>query len=66
MDDVASQGFRLIDVVDQCVVRASPACRYLALSYVWGECKHLRNTLEDNLEQRLATPHSLDRSYREL
>jgi len=29
-------GLRMIDVVAQSVVSAPPACRYLALSYVWG------------------------------
>ncbi|KAL4894321.1 heterokaryon incompatibility protein-domain-containing protein [Aspergillus ambiguus] len=27
---------RLIDVQQQCLVEAEPGCRYLALSYVWG------------------------------
>ncbi len=32
-----ASGLRVIDVVDQKIVPAMPGCRYLALSYVWGE-----------------------------
>ncbi|KAF2136560.1 uncharacterized protein K452DRAFT_292284 [Aplosporella prunicola CBS 121167] len=31
-----AQGFRLIDVVDECLVQKTDRCSYLALSYVWG------------------------------
>lgn len=30
---------RMIDVVEGCVVLAPPGCRYVALSYVWGQIK---------------------------
>ena len=36
--------FHVIDVVDRCVIRAPPNCRYLALSYVWGGIKQMRLT----------------------
>lgn len=29
-------GFRVIDVIDNCLIDKSYPCRYLALSYVWG------------------------------
>lgn len=38
------KGFRLIDVQRMCVVRGNNESRYLALSYVWGHSKTLRNT----------------------
>lgn len=31
-----SEGFTVIDVVEQCLVRAPSNCRYITLSYVWG------------------------------
>ncbi|KAF1841238.1 HET-domain-containing protein, partial [Cucurbitaria berberidis CBS 394.84] len=50
--------FRVIDVQDQCVVQAPDACRYTALSYVWGQVQQplLKN---DNLEL-LKTKRSLN------
>lgn len=41
-DQHANANFHVIDVVSHCVVRASPACRYVALSYVWGGVHQLR------------------------
>ncbi|KAI9776985.1 MAG: hypothetical protein M1839_009129 [Geoglossum umbratile] len=49
--------FRLIDVVDQCIVRASPAWRYIALSYVWGNCAMLKNSKAE--QERLSAPNAL-------
>ena len=44
------KGFRLIDVQRMCVVRGNKQSRYLALSYVWGHSKTLRNTKEIRLD----------------
>ena len=38
------KGFRLIDVEHMCIVQGNNDSRYLALSYVWGQSKTLRNT----------------------
>lgn len=35
-------GFRLIDVVDNCLVRGIGRCEYTTLSYVWGQATVLR------------------------
>lgn len=32
------RGFRLIDVVDECLVEQQEPSEYVALSYVWGDC----------------------------
>ncbi|KAF1996982.1 HET-domain-containing protein [Amniculicola lignicola CBS 123094] len=50
-------GFRLIDVVHGCVVPASLEWRYIALSYVWGRCKVLKN--ETSIKKQLEQPGSL-------
>ncbi|KAF2492553.1 HET-domain-containing protein [Lophium mytilinum] len=52
-------GFRLIDVRDQCIVliEGSQSCRYLALSYVWGGPQHFQNTKAN--DSRLRCPGSL-------
>lgn len=42
--------FRVIDVVDNCLVRGDINCTYAALSYVWGRAKVLC-TLEGNVEK---------------
>ncbi|GFP55952.1 hypothetical protein TASIC1_0006012200 [Trichoderma asperellum] len=34
--------FRLIDVVDECIVVPPPSCQYVALSYVWGRTQYLQ------------------------
>ena len=38
------RGLRVIDVKSKCLVDAPPQCRYIALSYVWGETNTLRCT----------------------
>lgn len=47
---ILPKGFRLIDVQRMCVVRGNNQSRYLALSYVWGHSKNLRNTKEIRLD----------------
>ncbi|KAI9859128.1 MAG: hypothetical protein M1813_007084 [Trichoglossum hirsutum] len=37
----------LIDVEDMCIVPASNQCRYVALSYVWGQCNNYKFTKAD-------------------
>ena len=44
------KGFRLIDVQQMCIVEGHNDCRYLALSYVWGHSKTLRNTKNIRVE----------------
>lgn len=49
-----------IDVVDSCVVRATLDCRYVALSYVWGDTKttkRLEHVMENS--SKLQEPNSL-------
>ena len=41
------KGLRLVDVRNKCIVRVSEACRYVALSYVWGKPKFLQLRLEN-------------------
>ena len=46
-EDLDSYGFRVIDVKRHCIVAAPPGCKYLALSYCWGDVskkKHLKLT----------------------
>jgi len=54
--------FRLIDVVDNCVVPAPPNCKYAGLSYVWGNVdpSSILRLLKANLEE-LEKPGSLFR-----
>ena len=44
------KGFRLIDVQKMCIVEGNSGSRYLALSYVWGHSKTLRNTRNIRVE----------------
>jgi hypothetical protein len=41
---------RVIDVLKGCVVEAAPHCRYIALSYVWGDFQQVLLTV-DSLKQ---------------
>ncbi|KAK5652244.1 hypothetical protein OQA88_10741 [Cercophora sp. LCS_1] len=41
-----------IDVVDECLVRATSEVKYFALSYVWGNAS-ISQTLKSNLDSRL-------------
>lgn len=50
-------GFRVIDVVERRVVTPSPDCRFITLSYVWGETPDPTQTMAtlstiEDLEQR--------------
>ncbi|KAG2414911.1 hypothetical protein HFD88_006099 [Aspergillus terreus] len=40
--------FRLIDVVDECLVLKSEVCEYVALSYVWGPIPTILSLREDD------------------
>lgn len=51
------QNLRVIDTVDGCIVRAPPCCRYLALSYVWGNVE--QPMLTQATSERLSTPRAL-------
>ncbi|KAL8863324.1 MAG: hypothetical protein Q9178_000004 [Gyalolechia marmorata] len=42
------EGFRLIDVYGNCIIRYERQHRYIALSYVWGGVETLRNTKSIN------------------
>ncbi|KDR67303.1 hypothetical protein GALMADRAFT_130462, partial [Galerina marginata CBS 339.88] len=52
--------FRLIDVVDSCIVPAPHNCKYVGLSYVWGnvDISSILRLLKANLEE-LDKPGSL-------
>lgn len=55
-------GLKVIDVQEKCIVPASPACEYAALSYVWGTSEAARNSLmatSSNINI-LETPQGLD------
>jgi hypothetical protein len=52
--------FRLIDVVDNCVIQSPRDVRYVALSYVWGKEKFL-TAVTSNIE-RLEKPGALQHS----
>ena len=61
---LAKIGVRMTDVHQRCLVPAPAACRYVALSYVWGEAEVLQTTLS-NLTQ-LCKPHGLDKFLRDI
>jgi hypothetical protein len=50
--------FRVIDVGSMCIVDAEPGCRYLALSYCWGQTPSL-SLLKEN-KRELMTPRALE------
>lgn len=57
-------GLRMVDVERECVVLASAACRYAALSYVWGEGgDRSRFLLTDSTSWRLGRPGGLSSGY---
>jgi hypothetical protein len=56
--------FRVIDVVQNCIVDAPSGCDYLALSYVWGQAEQVR-LLKDK-KRVMMTTGGLDAKYRSL
>lgn len=58
------QEFRLVDTVDDCIIPAPQDCRYIALSYVWGQAAILKLN-EDNAET-FERPGSLTRHMADL
>ncbi|KDR74962.1 hypothetical protein GALMADRAFT_570303 [Galerina marginata CBS 339.88] len=65
VEDPATEipSFRLIDVVDNCIVPAPHNSKYVALSYVWGDIKPetVLRTLQGNVEE-LEKPGALSLS----
>ncbi|KDR71611.1 hypothetical protein GALMADRAFT_229571 [Galerina marginata CBS 339.88] len=52
--------FRLIDVIDSCIVLPAEGCKYAALSYVWGiDPKTILRLLKENVDE-LQSPGSLE------
>lgn len=41
------EGFMVIDVVENCLVKPDPSCRFFALSYVWGITAPFRTTTQN-------------------
>ncbi|MBE3047786.1 HET domain-containing protein [Candidatus Bathyarchaeota archaeon] len=56
--------FRVIDVENMCIVDAEPGCRYLALSYTWGQVPS-PSLLKAN-KTELMTPHGLEPLHEKL
>jgi hypothetical protein len=54
--------FRLIDVHDMCIVYAPRNCRYIALSYVWGDARDGRLLLSYKNEDSLMQPGALSKA----
>lgn len=58
-----TSGFRLIDVIEGRLVEKTEPCKYIALSYVWGQAASFGLcTNKENLST-LSQPSSLDRSH---
>ncbi|KJA19951.1 hypothetical protein HYPSUDRAFT_43853 [Hypholoma sublateritium FD-334 SS-4] len=45
--------FRMIDVINQCIVQVGHGCRYVALSYMWGRVETVK-LLSQNKDQLMA------------
>ena len=58
-NDAKSVVMRLVDVEAMCIVEAPQSCRYLALSYVWGNPKDGRLVLNLSNKHTLTKPHAL-------
>ncbi|CCL99283.1 uncharacterized protein FIBRA_01299 [Fibroporia radiculosa] len=58
-DETLPDGVRMVDVVTMSIVPAPPACRYIALSYLWGGVGEEYQTTQANISER-ASPNSLD------
>ncbi|KAG1730528.1 heterokaryon incompatibility protein-domain-containing protein, partial [Suillus paluster] len=62
-DERSLPGFmRMVDVVSMAVVPAPPACRYVALSYMWGGIGAEYWTTKDNIAER-STPGGLKTAH---
>ena len=55
--DISNEGLLVIDVLHRCIVPAPETCRYIALSYVWGNATQVQ-LREDNFLE-LSREHSL-------
>lgn len=42
-------GFRLVDVIEECLVQKNEVCDYAALSYVWGDVPSALKTTKSNV-----------------
>ncbi|PNP59166.1 hypothetical protein THARTR1_01414 [Trichoderma harzianum] len=58
------QKFRLVDTIDDCIILAPPDCRYIALSYVWGQSAILK--LNGDNAEKFVRPGSLTRHMADL
>ena len=56
-DVQSSSGLRLVDILDNCIIPAPAECRYVALSYVWGQIETL-SVRRDNFRE-LEVPGAL-------
>ena len=50
---------RLVDVEAMCIVNPPQSCRYIALSYVWGDANDDRLVLNSKNQDKLTEPHQL-------
>jgi hypothetical protein len=57
MVEIPNFTLRVIDVVAKCIVRAPHACRYTALSYVWGGAEQVILTSKN--EKAISRPGGL-------
>jgi len=55
--------FRLIDVMEKCIVEASRSCTYVALSYVWGDPTDGRLQLRSGNQADLLKANSLGTTW---
>ena len=55
--------FRMIDVFSQCIVEVGHGCRYVALSYMWGQVEAVK-LLSQNKDQLMARAGLLAFRYR--
>lgn len=56
-DAQSSSELRLVDILDNCIIPAPARCRYVALSYVWGQIETL-SVFRDNFRE-LEVPGAL-------
>ncbi|KAF2095083.1 HET-domain-containing protein [Rhizodiscina lignyota] len=58
-----NMAFRVVDVEQMCIVSTRMPCRYLALSYVWGEPNSRRLLLTTENRESLMRPGSLSKVH---